>query len=589
MSKLFSYPRHSQDASSPSAKLMCLQRWYFDLLFIGLCTVSLGVLAPFLAYIGNQDEFAFGFGALLQAILPWSFITAAILLFMILILPGAVRPFFTAGLLLVVILSHIQSTIFAWDYGVLDGSPINWSEFVSEGRVDLALWLLGALVCMYWARRLDSKRLLLVCLVCALQILVAISGLGAARGADRPVVTARDVSDYFKVSSNGGTYILLLDAFYSPIFETLLKREPDLAERFSGFTFYRQATSDFTSTVLSIPAIMTGKPFDSSERLEQYFDDTFRQTSLVPKLTSYGIDARLASMPQFCRFLQSSRCLPLASLLENDAGGGSRREAATLMNFTLFRLVPQVLKERYVLGVSGPFNVINPPIPFSSSPRSSDLQLEIASTIVQNMQAGAELRTFRFAHLLLPHQPIRVDRECGPVRARKAINAAAYEAQSRCAIKLALAIVRKLKELQAFDNSLVIVMADHGVNLQYGIFDPQFAQNNDLLNHSKVLPLLLVKPPRSNGPFSVSDAPVKLSDLTPSVLEYFGLPVPEGMQSLFSVQQAEVRPRIVRDIPLRWRSWRRGSASRDFAERNVYQVIGDPRVQQNWRHVRPTK
>jgi hypothetical protein len=77
-----------------------------------------------------------------------------------------------------------------------------------------------------------------------------------------------------------------------------------------------------------------------------------------------------------------------------------------------------------------------------------------------------------------------------------------YDDAIECSVELANAYIKRLKEAGVYDNSVVIFLADHGLNIENP--DSDFGKQN---------PILLVKGRHEKHPFNFNDAPISHSDL----------------------------------------------------------------------------
>lgn len=87
-------------------------------------------------------------------------------------------------------------------------------------------------------------------------------------------------------------------------------------------------------------------------------------------------------------------------------------------------------------------------------------------------------------------------------------------------------LIKKIKELGLYDDSLIIFMADHGES--FGEHD-YFTHGRKLYNSCLHVPLI-VKFPGNKNAKSVVDRNVSLLDISPTILSQLGMEVPEDME-----------------------------------------------------------
>ena len=99
-------------------------------------------------------------------------------------------------------------------------------------------------------------------------------------------------------------------------------------------------------------------------------------------------------------------------------------------------------------------------------------------------------------------------------------------------------LLDRLRELQLYDNTLIVFVADHGEELgDHGRFGHSRTLFQELVN----VPLLMKFP---QGKPLVVETPVAVIDVYPTILESLGIPEPEGLagHSLFPPGTQESRP-----------------------------------------------
>ena len=128
---------------------------------------------------------------------------------------------------------------------------------------------------------------------------------------------------------------------------------------------------------------------------------------------------------------------------------------------------------------------------------------------IASVQSGQP--AFRFYHLRGVHSPWLLDEDLKIRRLPK--NRGGYKRQAVATIKIVSRFLQKLKNLGVYDQSLIIVSADHGWG-EIGIHNPAIGRpvSDDFFDDdiflSRALPLLMIKPVAAQGPLQSSDASV---------------------------------------------------------------------------------
>ena len=133
-------------------------------------------------------------------------------------------------------------------------------------------------------------------------------------------------------------------------------------------------------------------------------------------------------------------------------------------------------------------------------------------------------------HLITPHLPIVSDADAG-THLSPSRTPGDFRNQARCALSAVRALLSRLRELDLYDRSAIVVTSDHGTNLS---LIP--TQGGHLLHErqtpagtldsivSYATPLLLVKPFAAEGPLQISHAPTSIVDVPATLLDLADVP-----------------------------------------------------------------
>ncbi|MBX7143994.1 MAG: LTA synthase family protein [Oligoflexia bacterium] len=478
--------------------------------------MQLLILLPIAIFIHNQTEFSLGLLDLLPLLIAIAVGAFIAIILIAAFLPERLSRALTVVLLGLSILTYVQANLMPGNYGQFDGQDIKWSEFQTLLIVDLAFWIIGCFVIAALRAWLFRQRVrvalapvLLSCLTLAPELLQ-----GAIRW--HSTIETEQTKSFFDFSPHKNIIVIVLDAFASPAFETLVEKEPALSESFRGFTYYRNTVAGFPTTSPSIPEILSGQLYANDRPFSSFLENALRHDSLPSLLYANSYQVDLVTLQHYCFHLQSSSCLTLGDLMRSDRQSFSLRESAELLDVTLFRVSPQPIK-RLLYNQQDWFlqNLVSS----SSGPRHQADSIQLVSQIEREAKLGQSAQAFKFIHLLLPHAPIRTNASCEFLPAKAPSSQRNYLGQARCALLLVERLFATWKRLGIFDSSTIIVLADHGAQAGF----TQLARTKDYPRLVKALPLLLVKPANSNKDLHTSRAPAHLIDVATTAATLAGI------------------------------------------------------------------
>ena len=533
--------------------------------FVALTQLLL--ITPLFLFASNPGEFTFGFLDLAQhTALPISLAVLAVAALAFFV-PRAARPVIIALGCAMLVGLYAQGYLLVWDYGLLDGSEIEWGKLWQRGAIDLGVWLLLVTTALVFRHKLARHAVKLVSAVLLLQICnvlqICLSSSVDWRSAHKLDKQAA-LHSIYSFSPHTNVVMILLDTFESPAFSYIIKQDPQYQEWFNDFVYYKNTLASFPTTAPSVPAILTGQNYDNSQPLKQFVDQTFRDNSLPSVLHKAGMQVDLATLPHYCTTTQTTSCLSLAELASADQGKTELRELLRLLDLSLFRHAPQALKrfiyndqlwflQRYAQKRVGPVAHVD------------------SIEVVENMHASAKVDapqpTFKFIHLMIPHLPLRLDAECNHSRDFRNVTTRDFSVQSRCALRLAKSIIDDLKRLNIYDSALIVVLADHGFRLNYG----DFQRGAGIARMAEALPLLLIKAPQRSAPFQISTAPATLTDLPRTIATSLSVQSDFPGISLFELNPSMQRQRLFRQY-----TWKDDNWLKEYLPpMQEYRVMGD--------------
>ena len=543
-------PGRSHPLAGPIAVSACL-----------LLTVL--VFAPGEIYFGNAMDFPMLFAEMLPLLTAAALLGTVLLSGMLIALPrGRPREIGVSMVFGLAFLAWLQGNVLLWQYGLLNGSPIDWASHRIHGLIDASIWCLviaGTLLGSTYVNRMALWGSVAL-------IVVQASGtaLQASRSNDRWINHySFDQSARFSFSRDRNVVILVLDTFQSDLFQELLDEDPDIAEWLSGFTYFRNATGGFPSTAPSIPLILTGRYYDNAVPFQDFVKSAFKSASLPQTLKEAKYHVYYNNLYYWpSLYADPSIASHVLKKTPRWHDAQSRRWASGLMLLGVFRSLPQAGKRFLEGAVAG----ITPSLawddaygeetlpmgPHARGDARADGDIAFFRAMTALSSAAMKAPAFKYYHLWGIHAPLLHDENLQPVTVPYTRENARHQAKGT--LRLLRGYVETLTKLHIYDQSLLLIVADHGTEFQP--FLPRLVEVDSRLrtggsarpvatSHSFGLPLVLVKPIAATGALKVSDAPVSLGDIPRTVTSALGIKSASPGESMFDPALTPNRPRRV--------------------------------------------
>lgn len=400
------------------------------------------------------------------------------------------------------VLIWMQADIFVVNYGTLDGSLYDFSQYSYRENIELFILVLVLLFSILFQKQINRHLPFVLLLIVMGQIGVVVYKTFSEPN-DKVFINKLD-DEFFKFSSKKNVILIILDTFGANYFKTIRNQNPDVTNEFTGFVNYTDAISNYPETRGSVPSLLTGKMLPESTEVQSYIDNEVAQIGLPNLFDKKGYLVSVVSVyPWFDKFYQKRFMVepPLTKPLNSFYGN-------RLLDYSLFRSLPHVLKPKvYNNGLwmlSKSFaEVENLP---NTNPEKGELMLRL---ITNKANVNGQTPRFKMIHVMLPHPEFIFDNMCNQVDPVGSDSQLMLD-QSKCALKRLSELLIKFKELNIYDSSLIAVISDHGSRIINDKSINGFPSYYEMVNSGV---LFMIKGINQRGKFSDVETPVSLLKL----------------------------------------------------------------------------
>lgn len=454
--------------------------------------------APLELLLTNMDEFWFDAYILTSVMIVVFVIGSVVSILAFVLLYKINEKLYRFGLMLYFagfICLYVQGNILNAGLPPLNGEPIDWSMYPAERMKSIILWgsvflaaLAVTILCKVKTDLLDKfVKLISICMTLMLCITILTLALTNGGFEKKPNMSVTDRA-MFDMSLDGNFVILILDAVNADTMNSMIETNAEYRDIFTDFTSYNNVMGVYPYTKHSIPFILTGEWFENETAYREYAREVYGNSQFLKTLEEkdYQMGVYETMLP-----LDDAGIGRFENVLPNARGVSDKWAFARWqMLMAGFKYAPYDLKR---------FSFVNPNafgklkiIPEGET-LFTESNTEFYDRVLYNEIRYVDRKCFRFIHIDGGHLPFIYDENVN------VIENGTYESNLQACLTMTKAYLTKLKESDVYDNSVIIVMSDHG----YNGTEAQGRQN----------PFFCVKGINEKHELETSDAPISYVDL----------------------------------------------------------------------------
>ena len=491
------------------------------------------VFGPLEIYLTNLSSLWFTLKMFLPGCLLVFLISLALFTFVIWISRN--NPVVTGIVFGVALALYIQGNWMFVSYGQMDGTAIDWAGYGAWPYINGAIWIALILASVILAVRFKDKPIYqktiryislgLVAIQClTLATLLLTTDLSQTK---RNYYVARD-EQMLDLSTQHNVIVMLFDGYQASYFQQVIQDIPEAEDVFDGFVFFDNAVGTSLFSQEGSATIFTGKQLEQTgTSYRKNVDDVYTRSEFFPVLSREGYDVRYYEITENV----SSKAAPVIKniVIEETEEVSAAEVVKTMNQITAFRYMPHILKPYFWFSYTD-IEDVKPADEFGAN--DSLFNQEI---LAGKLRATMDENVYRVYYLKGVHPPYDLDENGDHIQYEGETyiledvvdihdNEKMYR-QAKGSVRIMMNFIQALKEAGVYDNTDIVITADHGWQNRYN-------------------PLLLIKRQHTTGKLEVSHAPVSyIEDFEPTILSMID-PSYEGEKTVFDYQEGEIRKRI---------------------------------------------
>lgn len=491
-------------------------------------SLSIVFFAPLEMLLGGESQLAFRAVDVLPLMLAFACLCGLVLALVVSLFRGKAYVVIFSLLSACVIGVFLQSLLLNGGLPEATGISVTWPAFRHKMLLDLVFWFVLIALCVWLSFKFLTLSRVVGLFVCVLLVVVQAVSLGTgviAANQSQAIKRVQRMTEegLFTVSPKKNTVVFILDTFDTQDILRLQAADGHTLDPFKGFTLYKNSSGMMIPTRYAIPFLLSNETPQHDDDFSTWYASVYRRSSFLSDIRDagysvgvYSDDGSVAHLDEIAGY----------TINVHESGGASINPGRTIKILTkcgIYKSSPWIAKPFFwfyqdqlnenVLSDDGGGPSNTPYVENDAAYYSKLCQLRL--TADDKGENGA----FRFIHLLGAHAPYILDANGNNVGTSN------IDDQCRASLKMVEEYIQQLKELGVFDNTNIIVTADHGRwDFVSGSrpFDPNALGYSGLINDGRDLgrascPLWLIKPAQSA---KQDAADCKISDLETGHCDY---------------------------------------------------------------------
>lgn len=443
-----------------------LQMWgaiYPVLLIDAVFSFMLLIYEPILVYSANKNDFKFDIGMMMPSLLLFfliGFVQILPLFVVIYLINQIVSPdlnvFYcvTVGYFVIFLATYIQGNWLAGDLPVLSGDSIQWDHFLKNDVITLLIWLMLIIVAICVTVRIGSlktaKIVSGVSVVVFIMLFVGMVSIIAQNNAfkGKGGVFIPTMENYNTVSSDKNFLVFVVDTVDSQTFKSVMDSNTEYMNLFEDFSYFKDTMSVYPFTVYSVPNFLTGTVIKSEKDFVEYCNEAYNNSPLLEELEKSNYDINIYSSAVLWGANKKFE-------IKNSASSYLKLDVKKLfeqeMKYVSFKYLPYAYKV-YSQIETADFNIAfecDKEL-YHGGNLYNYLNLKSTSLDTQNKPV------FQLIHIEGAHPEFNLDKDLDK------IENGTYEQEIEACITILKTYIKRLKDAGAYDNSVIIIMSDHG-------------------------------------------------------------------------------------------------------------------------------
>ena len=380
----------------------------------------------------------------------------------------------------------------------MDGRTIDWSSTITKGIVNIIIWIVILLI-PFIIKKSNNKMFLKISNIGSLFImLIEVSTLAViilsfvitdsfsnynTHVSDVNKNYYLDESNLLNFSKEENIVFFMTDALEASFMNDMLEKYPEFKTIFSDFTYYDNTTGCSLLTYVSMPTLLTGETLEVGKTLQENINNCYENSNFYKTLDENGFKSELYVSLALIPTNSSGKYISNKVEKEAEIDNSSKiKLAVKLYKCVFYKYMPHFLKAFFYLD-SSEFNNV------SSKKIQSYFQDDVKINellISDGIKVEEPQKTYKVIQMQGAHAPFYITKDSkynSSDEYGKKSEGERRENQIYGVLKILERFINELKENGIYENTTIIISADHGF---YNRYNPTLLVKSENEHHDEI-------------------------------------------------------------------------------------------------------
>lgn len=460
-------------------------------------TLSFFFFSPLEMVAGSEDQILFTVGDVWLPLAAFSLLAGTVLALLTSLFKGRAHTDIMAIMGACCFAAFVQALFLNKGMPEATGISVDWNDFTRRMILNLAFWGLAIAVALLLAVRRRTLSRALSVFVGVFLLLVQSVSLGTAvvaannAKAGEPTVRMTEAG-LFSVSPKKNTIVFILDTFDTTDMLRVMQDDPTVLDPYTGFTLYKNSSGKMIPTRYAIPFLLSDTTPQVGQDFADWYANPYANSTFLSDIKDAGYSVGIYSDDGSVHNLDYIADETMNVKAVNRATINVKGAIKLLAQCGVYRSAPWIAKPFFWFYQD---ELNQQVLDHGRTGLDTTLYTEDDAEYHKNLEefglsADDEGKNgaFRFIHLLGAHSPYVLNED-----GYESNGISSLDEQCKGSLKIVADYIQQLKDLGLYDDTAIIVTADHGV------WDFSWNGSTNLVNNNHDIgratcPLWLVKP-----------------------------------------------------------------------------------------------